>query len=338
MSHTIVSLWLITRPKLLVNLLLLLLVGFSFALWDRALPLSEPAVVRLGVVMLSWSLLNAGTMWLNAHLDKDDGEVLFGEVINLSFPVVGLAYFALMGGVAVSILAGVGVFSASLAATVLSVLYSHPSTKWKGHPVGGPAVNLIGYAVLTPFVGWEVVGVSLNPRTVLAFVSLGLGVLSLYFVAQAFQEDDDRARGYRTYVTVYGFERTVAVARWLIRIMFLSGCALALIGWLPSALLTMAIFAVWVDRAFSAWMKTENQRGTAHPKEVVWRIKMVGWAAVVLAGLTYVHQSIDGRLVAGLGTAAGLPTDQVERIQAPAHLRTSLIPVDSRPLFAVKVK
>ncbi|MCA9571391.1 MAG: hypothetical protein KC656_26310, partial [Myxococcales bacterium] len=65
------DLWTLARPRLMPFVVGLVVLGYAWAHWDRAL------VVRGGrellVVCVAWALLHAGTLWLNAALDRDEG-------------------------------------------------------------------------------------------------------------------------------------------------------------------------------------------------------------------------------------------------------------------------
>ena len=52
------------------------LIGYGFAHWDGAF--RARAVSDVLMLCVAWALLHAGTLWLNAVLDGDDGEVLWG--------------------------------------------------------------------------------------------------------------------------------------------------------------------------------------------------------------------------------------------------------------------
>src|SRR6185503_18673062 len=61
-----------------------------------------------------------------------------------------------------------------------SLLYSLPATAWKGHPLGGPVVNLVGYGLASPLAGWAVVGVPPDVRSVIAWLLGASGIMGCY--------------------------------------------------------------------------------------------------------------------------------------------------------------
>ena len=68
------ALWRLTRPGGTPWVLLLPFMGYGFGHWDFALPNQAPAAMV--TLLCAWWFLHAGTMWLNAALDQDEGEVL----------------------------------------------------------------------------------------------------------------------------------------------------------------------------------------------------------------------------------------------------------------------
>lgn len=299
------ALWQLARPRLLWHLFAMVLGGYGWAHWNRALTFR--GVDQFGWVCLAWVALHFGTMWLNAAVDRDEGEVFFGEAVEVpdgtslaGFLALGLA--VLLGAQANPVAAGCTAVCAALA-----VAYSHPALLWKGHPVLGPMVNVVGYGVLTPTVGWSCVGVSLDARTVAMVALAALAVLGAYFAAQAFQEEEDRERGYRTLVVTHGPRAAVDAAAASLGLAWVGLIGLTLAGWLPRMLLLVAPGWWWVHSWFLAW-RTETAGGTeAHARELARR---VGWLALIAFGLVflqYAWESAQGGPVAGYGTAAGHP-------------------------------
>ena len=55
------------------------LVAAGFAHWDGAY--QGRAGFSLLALLVVWGLLHAGTLWLNAALDRDESDVLWGEAV-----------------------------------------------------------------------------------------------------------------------------------------------------------------------------------------------------------------------------------------------------------------
>jgi len=192
----------------------------------------------------------------------------------------------------------------------LAELYSHPSTLWKGHPILGPMVNFVGYGLLTPLVGWSVVDVKPNPRTVAVWLLVAVALLGLYFAAQAFQGDEDRARGYRTLVATHGPGVTLRWARRCMLAASFGGLVMALAGWLPRICLVGVPAFVWVDLWLRRWGATPGGGDEAWARGFTSRLIGAGLFGLLLTTGDYLRQSFSGEPVAGLGTAAGHPADR----------------------------
>jgi 4-hydroxybenzoate polyprenyltransferase len=295
----------LARLRLLPFVLVMVLFGYGWAHWDRALDMRGNEA--LFGVLLAWAALHVGTMWLNASLDRDSGEVLFGKTATVpnSLPLFGYLALALSVVLGWSALGWVG-----LCCALLAVMYSHPLIAMKGHWMGGPVINLVGYGLLSPYAGWVVVRVPLNPRTVVVFVCVSVVVLGCYFAAQVFQEEEDRERGYETFVVLFGPQGAVRAARVCVNAGVLGGLVLASVGFLPrSCLLVIPLF--WkLDRFFANWERQPCREGEQQAQRLSWQLLRLAVVCVVVSGGEYVLQSYQEVPVAGLGTASGHPPDR----------------------------
>lgn len=302
------ALWILSRPRLAPYVVTLTFVGFIWAHWDRALRLRGEQEWLL--VALSWLALHAGTLWLNAALDRDEGEVLYGRAVPPPPGVEAYGYAALAASMVVACMAGPLAGLCAALCVVLSVLYSHPRTRWKGHSLGGPLVNGLGYGLLSSLAGWSAAGVSANPRSVIIWLLSSLGVMGCYFAAQAFQHDEDAARGYRTLVVTHGPSATLQAARVCLGIGFVGGMILSVIGWFPRICLAGIPLWWWVDEWLRRWAREPGGGSAAHAQTMARRLLVAVLVCLALVFGEYVRQSLAREPVAGLGTAAGHPTDR----------------------------
>jgi 4-hydroxybenzoate polyprenyltransferase len=150
-------------------------------------------------------------------------------------------------------------FACALACAVLSTLYSHPRTAWKGHPVLGPLVNGLGYGTLSPIAGWAAASGVFTWRAVATLALIALAIFAIYFAAQAFQRDEDTRRGYHTLVVTHGPRVTLAAAHMLLRITILGALALAAIGVYPRVVLASAPAWLWADRFLARWRSAPEE-------------------------------------------------------------------------------
>jgi 4-hydroxybenzoate polyprenyltransferase len=300
----------LARPRLLPLVLMLPLAGFGWAHWDRALDLRGGP--ELLCVLAAWTALQTGTLWLNAALDRDQGEVLLGRAVAVPHGIVSLAYLALLLGVCLAFLGNRLAGCAAAICGVLAVLYSHPRTVWKGRPVLGPLVNGAGYGLLTPLAGWATVQVAPDTRTLVVWPLAALAVVGCYFAAQTFQRDEDRARGYRTLVVTHGPRATLLAARVCIGLALLGGTALAAIGWLPRLCLVALPLGWWVDRWLRRWSMLPHGGDERWARGLALRLLVAGLVGVGLAYVDYGYALLTEGPAAGLATVSGHPSDSVQ--------------------------
>lgn len=286
-------------------LLLLVLAGFGFGHWDHAMDLQGRVPVRRLVgVLVAWTLLHLGTMWRNAARDRDEGPVLFGRAVP---PPAGLSRAAdavLLLAVGAVLLAPPVAVGALVACAVMSVLYSHPRIAWKGHPVLGPAVNIVGYGVLTPLAGWAAAGVHPSPRLPLVLVATAAAMAGLTFVAQVFQGEEDGARGDRTLVVTHGPAACIRAARLGFAVAAGIVFAQAAMGWLPRVLLLAAPIGLALSAQLGRWARAPLVDGEAQARRTFRWLVALALGLVGLALGDYVHAMLTGEaFVSGLGTA-----------------------------------
>lgn len=130
-------------------------------------------------------------------------------------------------------LLGTYVFLALMGATVLlSILYSHPATRWKGVPGLDVIVNVLGFGVICPLAGWALLRpVEQFPLWYLAASALFVG--SVYVPTTASDYESDRSFHIRTLAVALGVRRAMMVGF----LFLLGGFALLTLGdrmvWFP---------------------------------------------------------------------------------------------------------
>jgi 1,4-dihydroxy-2-naphthoate octaprenyltransferase len=246
-------------------------------------------------------------MWWNAALDHGEDDVLWGMPGRVP-ERLGLASLGACAlGVALASAAHALAGAALLLASLLSLLYSHPRIALKGHPVGGPLVNLLGYGILAPLSGWCLADLPLTPRLGLALTFLSCVVLGLYFGAQAFQGEEDRRRGHRTLVVTQGPRVAVRAARMLLVASLVVLALACLAGFFPRLCLLGLLALPALDRHMREWERAPGG-GTRRHAEGMLTASLV--VAVLLVGLATLDWRLDlraGGPVAGLATARGRP-------------------------------
>jgi 4-hydroxybenzoate polyprenyltransferase len=151
-------------------------------------------------------LLNGGLTAYNSYYDEDEGPIGGLEAPPPMRPWMLPASLAVQGlGLVLAVREGpvfVGLFAVTMG---LSVLYSAPRFRWKGHPILSLVAVGIGTGTNTFLMGYLAAGD--QPLSVgVAAASLGVSalLLSLYPVSQVFQIEEDAERGDRTFAVAFG--------------------------------------------------------------------------------------------------------------------------------------
>jgi 1,4-dihydroxy-2-naphthoate octaprenyltransferase len=299
--------WVLARPAGALPIALLPIVGFAFAFWDHGcLAPWDFGLSRIAILALLWIVPHAGTMWLNAALDRDEGPVLLGRAVPVPVGIEWAAYPTLLAPVVAALALDVGLGLCVSGCAILSVLYSHPRTAWKGHALLGPFSNALGYGVLSPLGGFLFAGAPASLRGALTLAVSVLFLLTAYLAAQAFQESEDRARGYRTLVALRGGSYVVRATRILFALSALATLALAVVGYYPRSVLMAAPLFVWGERHLARW----SERVTSDSGPAVRLFKVLLAAGVVSVSavmLDFEWSARTGGPLGGLGTAYGHP-------------------------------
>jgi 4-hydroxybenzoate polyprenyltransferase len=293
-------LWRLARPRAAIIVAASPLAGYGFGHWDHALAWRN--VDLLPLVIMAWLGLHTATMWLNAGTDRDRGQVLFGHPTEVPSGASTLAYILLVASVALACFADISAGTCALGAAVLSVLYSHPSTRWKAHPVLGPGVNAIGYGVLSPTAGWALAEVPFGWRTLVVATLMIATALSVYFVSQVFQADEDRSRGDRTLVATHGPQVVVNVTRSSLAYAAGGSIMLSILGGFPRPCMLAAPVWLWIDR----WLVAEARHGRldeALARTFVRRLFTYGLVLLLLATSAFLYELRAGGPTAGRATA-----------------------------------
>lgn len=299
-------LWALARPRGMLFVSFLPMIGFAYAYWDHGC--EDPTYApfgKLALLGLCWAVPHAGTMWLNAELDRDAKPTLFGESVPVPAHVSLYAYPTFAFAIGLAFWLGTGVGVCVVLCTILSILYSHPRTAWKAHPWGGPFVNAVGYGMLSPLGGFSLSGFAPTVRGAVVLAVAVAWISTAYFAAQAFQEEEDRERGYRTLVVVKGPAYTLRVTRALFWIAGGSTLALAAAGWFPRVVLVALPGFVWVDRLIARWQEQPHGGDETWARRFFLRMFWVALAVLVCVSVDYGWTRRETRLPGGLATASG---------------------------------
>jgi 4-hydroxybenzoate polyprenyltransferase len=152
--------------------------------------------------------LYGGTTAFNSYYDRDEGPV--GGLEKPPPVVSALLPFSL-------ILQAIGALLAALVNPpflviyliifVMGAAYSHPRTRWKGHPLGGLATVALGQGVLASLGGWVVANPDLSaiaPLHWIGLIAASAITVGFYPLTQIYQIDEDLARGDLTFAAWVG--------------------------------------------------------------------------------------------------------------------------------------
>lgn len=260
--------WPILTIQLMVGMLLAVPVGTPDGVrWWTGLPWW-----RLVSAWLAWVvLLNGGTLAFNSAYDRDTGPVAYlaqppppptwlaRAALGMMILGAGLAWF-LVGGFSAVLIGG---------CVILSVLYSHPVTRWKSRPGLDLLTNMIGYGAGTTWAGLSAVKGGVPDATGWWF-GAGFGLLfgSFYPLTQIYQTEADRRRGDRTLTTALGIRPSLGLALGLglaATAALGQGCATAhRTGSLGLLLLACGLWSgnlVWWWARAGRWRDADHERG-----------------------------------------------------------------------------
>lgn len=197
-------------------------------LWGFLLTGRRPtSAFGLGLLIVH-VFLYGGANAFNSYFDRDEGPI--GGLYRpppVSGGTLAVALFCKAAGLLLSLCLGWAFVGVYLAFVVLSVLYSHPRTRWKARPIRSVLTVAIGQGGLGFLAGW-LCGRSLGEAltTGRAWIGMAAAMLftaGLYPVTQAYQVSEDARRGDRTFVVRYGLRGAFRLARVLLG---LAGCLL----------------------------------------------------------------------------------------------------------------
>jgi 4-hydroxybenzoate polyprenyltransferase len=150
-------------------------------------------------------LLNGGVTAYNSYWDKDEGPI--GGLKNppkmsewmhwasLILQMIGLSLAWPLGPIYA------GIYGLTM---VLSLLYSAPWARWKGHPMRSLVAVGVGTGTNTFLLGYLAAGSTIEITTLIGAIGVASLLLSLYPVSQVFQLEADRKKGDRTFAVAFG--------------------------------------------------------------------------------------------------------------------------------------
>jgi len=274
------------------------------------------ALPTLVAAWLAWVvLLNGGTLAFNSAYDRDTEPVAYLTTPPLpprwlsGFALIWMAVGVVVGWTRVS--PAFGLLTAIC--VVLSLLYSHPATRWKARPGFDLAVNMAGYGAGTTLAGLlaglaAVTGATVDGAGGLpaAAVSSAATVLpaaawwlvggfallfgSFYPLTQLYQLEEDRRRGDRTLATALGIDRSLRLA---LMLGLAATVCLLTVAWPLAAAWPLALaLTAWLGNI--AWWLSRWRRGRETDHEHGMYRALVLWAVVDVALLGSLYLALRG--------------------------------------------
>lgn len=161
--------------------------------------------------------LYAGGTALNSYYDRDKGPI--GGLAHPPPPPKYLLEFSLVWQLIGFLLALTVNFTVAAIYFVMfwmSIAYSHPRIRLKGHPFGALATIMLGQGILPFYAGWATARGDLDggaaPAVILAALSATLIIGGMYPLTQIYQLDADAERGDLTSARFLGVENSFRVA------------------------------------------------------------------------------------------------------------------------------
>lgn len=186
----------------------------------------------LGFVLFHLCLYG-GVNALNSYYDKDEGPI--GGLRNppkVHRSLLYLAWGIQLVGFVFGLKLTLGFRLIYIAAMGMSVAYSHPAIRLKGHPMGSALIVSIGQGWLTYWAGWLASGnhaLSIfTPKGILGGCGITLITMGLYPLTQIYQLEADRAKGDRTLALWLGTRNAFRFA--LAAILLAGACMVTLFG------------------------------------------------------------------------------------------------------------
>ncbi len=201
-------------------------------LWGYLLADGKPTA-QLIIAYLSFHLfLYAGTTALNSAYDRDEGPV--GGLEQPPPVPPHLLVFSIIWQLLGFLLAlTINLWFALIYAIIfwMSVGYSHPRVRWKGHPFAALATIAIGQGVLPFLAGWAVargeIFSAMNSQAILGALTATLLIVGMYPLTQIYQLEEDARRGDKTVALYLGVRGSFRFAAACIAIGGLGAVAIA---------------------------------------------------------------------------------------------------------------
>ncbi len=307
--------WLLLRPRQWPILSCQLAVGVlaspACLAALRAGPTADPGPSPWPVLATAWLAwvvcLNGGTLAFNSAYDRDVEDIAYLRRPPPPPPhLVAFSLGLLVAGALFALLVCPLFGLVTATCVVLSVLYSHPATRWKGIPGVDLAVNMVGYGGGTTLAGLAVGQAACGPAVAQTVTIDGAGWWliaafallfgSFYPLTQIYQLEADRQRGDRTLASALGARPSLGLA--LVFGGLAAGCFLQTVSlWHrtagPATLLPPAgVLTAWLVSLVIWWWRAPALQPADHERGMYRALAL--WALMDVAILVSRYQLLGG--------------------------------------------
>lgn len=166
----------------------------------------------LGAIIF-FIFISGGTVAYNSYYDKDEGPVNF--IKNPPKPTKSLLILSIifkLSGIILSLLINFKFFIVCVTFVFLSVLYSHPKFRFKTKYGLDLVINGVGYGSLSILGGWLCTTSEINFKIIFLSIIAFFIVSTGHPLTQIFQYEDDKKKGDKTFVVIFGPKKSLLVS------------------------------------------------------------------------------------------------------------------------------
>ncbi len=189
--------------------------------------------------------LYGGSNAYNSYYDKDEGPI--GGLKNPPKVTDNLLYFSLICkflGLIISWFINFPFFITYLAFFILSVIYSHPATRWKANPYLGILTIGIGQGGIAFIAGWFSWTITIESLQLFIFGMLTTVFMSMgiYPLTQLYQVEEDKKRNDQTFAVYWG---VIGTFKFSVLCIFLSSIAIIAVLYLRKSYIDLVLISIF---------------------------------------------------------------------------------------------
>lgn len=167
-------------------------------------------------------LLNGGALAFNSFYDKDKGDITWlNNPPAIPKYLLQFSILLFIVGLIAAFFVNIKFFIASLSASILSILYSHPKIRLKKITGLDALANVIAYGILTPYAGYALINNEISDSFGLVLVAMFFLTMGGYPLSTIYQYEEDIKRGDRTLTAFLGKKNSLLFSMAAITIGFL---------------------------------------------------------------------------------------------------------------------